>query len=91
MKKKRHPAAVTFEKSQFQLRMPLANAAADDVDQGHHVFHRVGHDVAQQQIIAEAVADLRRFARGRRRVKTDRHAQILQGRPKRIEVARVPG
>src|SRR5436190_20266579 len=35
MKKKRNPAAIAFEKRKLQFRMPLANAAADDVDQGH--------------------------------------------------------
>jgi len=68
----------------------LAHTAADGVDHGDHVLQRMRHHVAQEQIVAEAVADLRHFAGRRRRVKADGHAELFQRRPNRIEVARVP-
>ena len=43
-----------------------------------------------KQIVAEAVADLRHFSGSRRGMKPERNSQFLQGRPHRIEIARVP-
>ena len=58
--------------------MALANAAADDVGHGDHVFQRVRDDVAEQQVVAEAVADLRHFSGGRGGMKADGNSQLLE-------------
>ena len=58
--------------------MPLAHAAADGVDHRNHILHRMRHHVAQQQIIAEAVTDLRHFSGSRSGMKPERNAEFLQ-------------
>src|SRR5215831_19603835 len=71
--------------------MTLAHTAADGIRHRHHIFQRMRDNMAQQQIVAEAVADLRYFSRRRRGVKSEWNSQFLQGRPYRIEITRVPG
>src|SRR2546427_8007058 len=47
-------------------------------------------DVAQEQIVAEAVAGLRQLPTGCCRMEPRRNFQLLQSGPKRIIIARVP-
>ena len=91
VQQERHPAAVAFQKRQFQFRMTLADTAADRIGHGDHVFQRMRNHVAQQQIVAETVADLRHLSGGRGGVKSHRNTQFLQTRPDCVEIARMPG
>ena len=70
--------------------MAFAHAATDGIGERHHIFHRMRDHVAQQQIIAEAIADLRHLTGRRRGMEAERHAKLFQRRPQAIEVARVP-
>src|SRR5262249_38463342 len=91
VQQKRHPTTVTFEKGKLQLRVPLADAAADDIRHRNHILQRMRYDVAEQQVIAETIADLRHFSRGRGGVEPDGYAEFLQAGPYRVEISRMPG
>ena len=48
------------------------------------------HHVAEQQIIAKAIADLRHFAGSRGGMEADGNAELFQARPHGVEITRVP-
>src|SRR6185437_10068007 len=78
------PSHAAFADHEVEPWMALQNAAPDQRHQPHHLFERMGHHVAEHEIVEAVAADLRHVL-GSAFVEDDWNAPFLANRPEWLE------
>ena len=84
-----HPAAVSLQEGDAQIRMALQDAPSDHADHGQHHLHGMAGRMDHLEVRAEAVAHLWQV-RAEPFVEAERHPEPFQLLPQRLEIAVVP-